>query len=283
MRPERLALPLAALLAGEALALPRHSAVPGGAAVVDLSHQQKNTQAPGQWSYEGTPVLVLQDGARRVAIVGIPLTATPGEHHLRAMNGDASVSFQVTAKDYPEQRLTIGDQRKVDPLPEDTQRIEAERERMDRAIATFSPPPTTFHDFLKPAEGPLSSAFGLRRFFNDQPRNPHAGLDIAAAAGSPIRAPAEGTVLLTGDFFFSGNTVFLDHGGGLLSSYAHLSRITVREGQRLAAGDTLGAVGATGRATGPHLHWTVYLNRTRVDPALFLPAPAPPAAIPAPP
>jgi murein DD-endopeptidase MepM/ murein hydrolase activator NlpD len=137
-------------------------------------------------------------------------------------------------------------------------------------IARFSEPWPASLRLRAPVAGRRSGSFGLRRVFNGEARQPHSGMDIAAATGTPVLAPGPGLVIDTGDYFFNGQTVWIDHGGGLLSMLCHLSRIDVRTGDTLATGQRLGAVGATGRVTGAHLHWSVLLNRTSVDPALFI-------------
>jgi murein DD-endopeptidase MepM/ murein hydrolase activator NlpD len=138
------------------------------------------------------------------------------------------------------------------------------------ALASWSEPSQTITRFQKPTPGPYSSPFGLRRFFNDQPRKPHSGLDIAATTGTPIVAPAPAVVMDTGDYFFNGRNLILDHGRGLITMYSHMDRIDVAVGDTVNTGDQLGVVGSSGRVTGPHLHWTVSLNNARIDPMLFL-------------
>ena len=214
--------------------------------------------------YGDEPALIVADHV----IVGVALDAAPGRHQIvvRTVDGNKTIDFDVVAKPYPEQRLTIPDRRKVNPLPEDLERIGRETKLQRAAYARRTPVRQDLLPFKQPVQGIYSSPFGLRRFLNDQPRSPHSGLDIAADTGTPVAAPAPGTVALTGDFFFSGNVVFLDHGGGLLTMYGHLDRIDVREGMDVDRGDIIGAVGATGRVTGPHLHWTVAIQGDRVDP-----------------
>jgi murein DD-endopeptidase MepM/ murein hydrolase activator NlpD len=245
--------------------LPHAEPVPGGIAVVDLG--PAGGDAPVV-KYAHQRVMVLREDGRWKAVVGIPLTAKPGRYRLDVRPAPSPVTFTVGNKAYAEQRLTIKDKRKVNPSAADLKRIRRERRRMDKALAHWAAGEVAAA-FILPVSGRLSSPFGLRRFFNDQPRNPHSGIDIAAAAGTPIRAPAAGHVLDRGAFFFNGNTVFLDHGQGLITMYCHMSRIDVKPGQQVAQGEVIGAVGQTGRATGPHLHWGVSLNDARVDPALF--------------
>lgn len=251
---------------------PRELPVPGGVAIVRLGAHPE----PPAVYYQDKRVLVTRDGERWLAVVGLPLDASPGEHRV-VMRKSASEStplvFAVAEKNYPEQRIELADESKVTPPPEALERIERERREMRDYYARWTPRGDVPLQLEWPVRGPLSSPFGLRRFFNDQPRAPHSGLDIAAAEGTFVTAPAAGTVIATGDYYFNGNTVFLDHGQGLITMYCHLARIEVAAGDEVDTGNVLGTVGKTGRATGPHLHWSVSLNDTRVDPLLFLTEP----------
>jgi len=246
-----------------------HKPVPGGVAVVDLGQTPLAPQA----HYQGKPVLVVhEEGKRWIAIVGLPLTIKPGSQQIEVQTGDTgrTLSFQVDGKRYAKQRITLKNQRQVNPNPDDLRRIERELAEQTRAYQTFSPGTPSNLLLDKPVDGPLSSRFGLRRLFNGEERNPHAGLDFAVPAGTPIKSPAAGKVILLGDYFFNGKTVFVDHGQGMISMFCHLSKTDVRLGQQLPRGGVVGRVGATGRATGPHMHWNVSLNDARVDPAIFI-------------
>ena len=266
------ALVLAALLCAphaNAVELPRALSVPGGVALVELGPALVAPQA----SVDGVPVLVSGRPGGWTAVVGIPLEAAPGEQVLEVRrDGEAvaRVPFAVAPVRYAEQRLKVAPG-KVDLSPQDLARHEREREHSAIVTATWSATAPETLRMQPPVPGRRSGSFGLRRVFNDQPRKPHGGMDIAAPTGTPVVAPAAGRVIDTGDYFFNGHTVWLDHGNGLLSMYCHLSRIDVKAGDVVATGARIGAVGATGRVTGPHLHWSVMLNRTMVDPALFLP------------
>jgi len=243
--------------------------VPGGVAVIDLGSA---AQAP-KATYQGKPVLVVKEqDARWLAIVGVPLTVKPGSQLLVAKdaNGSRNLDFVVGSKKYPEQRITLKNQRQVNPNPDDLKRIEGELEVQLKAYRSFTPGTPSNLLLDKPVAGPLSSKFGVRRFFNGEERNPHSGLDFAVPAGTPIKAPAAGKVILTGNYFFNGNTVFVDHGQGFISMFCHMSKIDVKVGDTVPRGGVVGKVGSTGRATGPHMHWNVSLNDARVDPAIFI-------------
>ena len=258
-----------AALAAHAVELPADSAVPGGVAIVKLGASPARPQALAP---HGAPVLVVGSAAGWQAVVGIPLSTKPGASSIsvrRAGQPERQVSFRVEAKQYAEQHLKVP-QAKVDLSPEDLARFERERAHQTQVIATFSEDWPSDLTMRQPTPGPRSSSFGLRRVFNGQARSPHGGMDIAADPGTPVMAAAAGRVIDTGDYFFNGQTVWIDHGAGLLTMYCHLSAIDVKVGDAVAAGQRIGAVGASGRVTGAHLHWSVSLNRTMVDPALFL-------------
>jgi len=273
-RAARRATLVAALLAvattpalGQGIDLPRESAVPGG---IKMLHLEGGAALP-YVEFDEHRVLVLQDGSSWLAVIGIPLNATLGPHRVivHDAQGRQEIEFTVGDKQYTSQSLKVAP-RQVNLSPADLARFNAERIRIEHALSHWADAaPESLH-MAPPVPGPRSSSFGSRRVFNGESRNPHTGMDIAAPTGTPVRVPIAGTVVETGDFFFDGNAVFVDHGRGLISMYCHLSAIDVTTGQHVAAGERIGAVGATGRATGPHLHWGVALNRAWVDPELFL-------------
>lgn len=250
--------------------LPRHLPAPGGVAVVELG--PADGPRP-EARFQGRKVMVAKQNQRWHAVVGLPLSLDPGKYGLEVKsNGEARhYMLLVEPREYESQYITLKDDRMVNPYEKDLERIRAERTRQDKSLETWSPIAEPATRFILPVEAAQSSAFGLRRFFNEQPRAPHSGIDLAAVEGTPVRAPARAIVLDAGDFFFNGNTVFLDHGQGLVTMYCHMSEISVEPGDVVEQGATIGKVGATGRVTGAHLHWSVSLNDQRVDPWLFLP------------
>jgi murein DD-endopeptidase MepM/ murein hydrolase activator NlpD len=240
------------------------SAYPGGIAKVRLGA----SDTPPRARVGDDPVLVMRDGGEWIAVVGIPLTAKPGSSIL-VLAGNARREIAVEPKAYGTLRLNVPPGQ-VDLSAEDLARYQRERAHLDAVLRTFSDAPPATLAMRYPVRGRLAAPFGLQRYFNDQLRSRHAGLDIAAAEGTPIVAPVAGRVIDTNDYFFNGNTVVLDHGQGLLTLYAHLQSIGVAAADAVEGGRPIGTVGATGRATGPHLHFSVYLNAVAVDPLLFL-------------
>lgn len=253
------------------------SEVPGGIAIVDLG-PAADTGISVRWGER--PIALLNSAGRLQALIGIPLSTSPGTQELTITRADGSkkaASFTVAPFTYEEQRLIITNKRKVNPAPVDMERINAENKRL-KVVKSYRADQLIADSFDWPLAGPVSSPFGLKRFYNDQPRRPHGGIDIAAAEGTPILSPADGLIIDTGNYFFNGNSVFIEHGLGLQTFYAHMSRIDVNTGDRISRGQVIGTVGQTGRVTGPHLHWSVGLNGTWVNPLLVLPSDAPPAA-----
>jgi murein DD-endopeptidase MepM/ murein hydrolase activator NlpD len=250
-------------------ALPEQALVPGGIALLQLPNHKEGTKI----FFDDHRIAVFPYKNTWVAMAGISLSTKPGDYEFSINQADGlTLKTKVTIKykKYDEQHLTIKDKRKVNPNKDDSERIAAESVRKQKAKKQFSEI-TPDVDFIWPVTGRISSIFGLRRFFNEQERSPHNGLDIAADEGTPIKATASGTVIDAGDFFFSGNMIYLDHGQGIISLYAHLSEISVKPGDIVKQGDIIGKVGHTGRVTGPHLHFAVIVNQTLVDPVLMLP------------
>ena len=261
----------AAALAGPtfsiAAALPVESVVPGGIKLVPIDVQ---TAAPPRVVSAGHAVLVIQQNGHWTAIVGLPLSATPGRATVEVQSpAPQTIAFDIADKQYATQSLKVP-LKQVNLSKADFARVTREKLSIERALSHWTEVEPESLQIPQPVPGIRSSSFGLRRVFNGESRNPHSGLDIAAVVGTRVHAPIAGTVVDTGQYFFNGNTVFLDHGRGFISMYCHLSKILVKTGQRVVAGDSIGEVGMTGRVTGPHLHWGLNLNRVWVDPELFI-------------
>ncbi len=246
--------------------------VPGGIAELAIISIEKPVAV-----YDGRKVMVLPHNNQWQAIVGIDLNAEPGEHELVIItdHGQETLVFEVKDKEYEAQYITIKDKRKVNPGALDMERINRDTEAIKGARATWSNIELPDVRLQLPVKGRISSPFGLRRFFNQQARKPHSGLDIAAPLGTPIHAAAHGEVIVTGDYFFNGKTVFIDHGQGLITMYCHMNSIDVEPGQSVSKKDSIGTVGKTGRVTGAHLHWSVMLNQVMVNPLLLVVSPEP--------
>ncbi|MDF2444925.1 MAG: peptidase family protein [Moraxellaceae bacterium] len=269
------ALLLGLLLGSNVIALPRESRVPGGIALLPLP---ASLPADLQATLDGKPVFIAKGpGGERHLVVGIPHAALPGESQVVISDRSgqptiATLPFTIADKQYPEQHIKLRDNKHVHPGPEELARYEREASEQQAVYRAYTPSPAIWPAFIQPTRGAANASFGRKRFFNGEPRAPHLGMDIAAPEGQPVIAPADGVVARTGDYFFNGRTVMIDHGQGLFSMLCHLREISVKTGDRVRQGDLVGAVGKTGRATGPHLHWTVSLNDARIDPLLVLPA-----------
>lgn len=181
----------------------------------------------------------------------------------------ATVTLTIEARKFPVQRIEGLPEAQVSPDAKTLKRIRSEHARIVEIQHARTQTPMFDHPFRWPVTGIISGVYGSARILNGEPRAPHLGVDIAADAGTPIVAPTDGVVVLVANLFFTGNTVMLDHGYGLTSIYAHLSRVDVAPGEHVAPGTVLGLMGQTGRATGPNLHWGVDLNGVAVDPALL--------------
>jgi murein DD-endopeptidase MepM/ murein hydrolase activator NlpD len=208
--------------------------------------------------------LIINFNGNEYAILPVPYSANG------TVIKKGSYSIKVKKKDFGESRITISNPSMVDLSKSDSDRAYKESLLIKKALNTFTNSISPSFNFISPVEGIISSRYGKKRFINDKPRSPHLALDIAATEGTTIIAPSSGRIILVGDFFYSGKYIMLDHGKGLISSYSHMSEISVSIDTNVRKGDILGKVGSTGRVTGPHLHWSVYLNKERINPESLL-------------
>jgi len=250
-------------------ALPRASAVPGGVAIVPLG---PSSEAPVAM-LKGRRLMVAGDAQGWKAIIGIKLSTKEDSSLKISVKRPDGTSVElpvaVGSKQYATQELTVKPGQ-VNLSEENLARYRHESAHLKKIRSTFSEILPASLSLMQPCKGVRSSSFGLRRVFNGEARNPHSGMDLAAPEGTPVLASAAGVVIDRGDYFFNGNMIILDHGQGLLTLYAHLSAMDVNVGDQVEAGAQIGRVGTTGRVTGAHLHFGVYLNAVPVDPALFL-------------
>lgn len=257
------------ILNSNAIAFPANSLRPGGVAVINVL---PTNQPKPYVRYKSAPIALVKGQQNWLAIVGISLDAKQGTHKIKVKEQSGETSekgFRVKSYKFKTQRLTIKNKNKVNPNKTSSKRIEREYLLKQKLKKTFTSAKPKLN-FIRPVSGRDSGRFGLRRILNNQKRNPHSGMDIAAPEGRKIKATESGKVIFVGDLFFTGRVVYIDHGSGVISLYAHLSKIHVKQGQQVKRGEVIARVGKTGRVTGAHLHWTVYLNGNAVDPALFI-------------
>jgi murein DD-endopeptidase MepM/ murein hydrolase activator NlpD len=257
------------------LALAGLSAAQGEALEIAIPHEPGLAAVYAEWNEQRVPFV--RDEARWLTVIGVDLDAAAGEHALVVerdfgVDGRRSTAAQVevTAKQFPTTELTV-EPGYVDLSPENQERAAREARETAAIYATITPERYWTEPFAVPIPGTTSgNNFGHRRVFNGEGRDPHSGADLRATTGTPIHAANRGRVVLAKDLFFSGNAVFIDHGLGVYSVYLHLSEIRVVPGEMVEKGTLLGLAGATGRVTGPHLHWGVRVQNARVDPFSLL-------------
>jgi len=267
----RMLMAVLPLLAGTGLSRRAHAAIELDGHLIQGGLAFGRTDAGSRVKLDSEPVPVARDGRFMLAF-----GRDQAPHATLAIaHADGKTETQeltITQRTYDIQRISGLPKNQVEPNEDELKRIKAEQARINAARARDTDLPYAFEGFDWPALGPISGVYGSQRILNGEPRRPHFGVDVAAPVGTPLKAPAGGIVSLAGaDLFFTGGTVMIDHGHGLSSIFAHMQKVTVKEGDRLAKGDVTGNLGGTGRATGPHLHWGMYLFSTPIDPQLLVP------------
>lgn len=251
---------------------------PGDVLRLDIRPPDGVAMVTATWSDRDVPLVRQADGTWR-GLVGVDVETGPGPKVLQLQGSRPSATpvvgthtFDIAPKTVRTRRIRVNP-RFVNPPKSALPRIREETALLNALFRKAASGERLWTlDAVRPVEGVAVSGFGVRSILNGQPRGPHNGLDLAAVTGTPVHAPTPGVVAYARPFYYSGNTVILDHGHGLFSTMAHLSAIAVKEGERVERGALLGKVGATGRVTGPHLHWAVRLHGDRVDPLKLIEA-----------
>ena len=247
---------------------PTNSPYPGGVLSIDIKN--KDFDSNTKINIEGLTSSICKHSLYQSKIfIPIPLDFKSEKVDIK-QEGVLLSSNKILNKNYRESRITISNSDFVSPGEELQPRIKREYGLSQVAKNTFTPIKLKNWAMIEPAKGLISSEFGVRRFINNQPRNRHGGMDIAAPEGTEVLSPLNGEIIIASNFFYKGNVIYINHGGGLVSSYSHLSQIKIKNGDEVKKGDLIGLIGQTGRVTGPHLHWEVYLMGVAINPEIFL-------------
>jgi len=245
---------------------------PGEAVLLEIVSPQPLSEMKVRGFDREFPCFADDAGIKWTGLLGIDIETKPGRYPVKLMGIDknrkavgSQATLVVIAKKFPTRRLLV-EEKFVNPPPDALVRIKEERERVGAIFASITPERFWHGSFDLPVPGSVISVFGKRNIYNGQLRSPHTGVDFRGDIGMPIRAPNAGRIVLAEDLYYSGKTIIIDHGLGLYSYLGHMSAFTVNKGDQVKRHDVIGRIGATGRATGPHLHWTVRLVETRIDP-----------------
>jgi murein DD-endopeptidase MepM/ murein hydrolase activator NlpD len=243
--------------------------------VIFVRIKEKDNKEPVlKWMNREVPLLYRSHKKIYEGFIAADLAQDPGTYVLNLTYEPSGIKKQmeieVTAKDYGVRKITIADDSKVNLNEKDLARATRESDHMNKLWGNSISAPFWERPFIMPLDSEVIGNFGRRSMINDQPRSPHTGVDMRGNRGTPVKACNDGLVVLTGDHFFTGNTVVIDHGAGILSMYFHLDKINVMKGDKISRGEVLGTVGSTGRVTGPHLHWGIRVDEQRVDPVGFV-------------
>lgn len=255
------------LLSSSLFAIENHPYI-DGVAVIDVGVFKEKPKI----FYKAKEAKVILKKNHYFAIIGIGLNEKAGKKHIVAVskNKKKDFYFQVKSKSYKKEYIKLKTNKRVALSKVDLERFHKEKAKAKKVLGSFNKTLSTDLDFKVPVSGRTSSPFGKRRYFNNKPKAPHSGIDIAAKRGTPIVAAQSGYVMIREEFFFNGNTIYLDHGEGIITLYCHMSDFAVNKGDFINKGDVIGYIGTTGRSTGPHLHFGVVLNANAVDPKIFI-------------